>query len=46
MFNVKTQDAEWEEYQTLYKQGAYDLFILGWYPDFLDADNYLLALRP
>ncbi|HEX5771011.1 MAG TPA: ABC transporter substrate-binding protein [Nocardioidaceae bacterium] len=41
LFNVKTQDAEWEEYQTLYKEGAYDLFILGWYPDILDADNYL-----
>ncbi len=41
LFTVKTDDAEWEEYQTLYKQGAYDLFILGWYPDFLDADNYL-----
>ncbi len=41
LFKVKTQDAEWEEYQTLYKEGAYDLFILGWYPDILDADNYL-----
>jgi peptide/nickel transport system substrate-binding protein len=41
LFNAKTDDAEWEQYQTLYKQGAYDLFILGWYPDFLDADNYL-----
>jgi len=41
LFDVKTGDAEWEEYQTLYKEGAYDLFILGWYPDFLDADNYL-----
>jgi peptide/nickel transport system substrate-binding protein len=38
LFKVKT---EGEEYQTLYKEGAYDLFILGWYPDFLDADNYL-----
>ncbi len=41
LFKTKTEDAEWEEYQTLYKQGAYDLFILGWYPDILDADNYL-----
>lgn len=41
LFDVTTDDAEWEEYQNLYKQGAYDLFILGWYPDFLDADNYL-----
>lgn len=41
LFEVKLADAEWEEYQTLYKEGAYDLFILGWYPDILDADNYL-----
>jgi len=41
LFEVKKADAEWEEYQDLYKQGAYDLHILGWYPDFLDADNYL-----
>ena len=41
LFEVKTESAEWEEYQTLYEEGAYDLFILGWYPDFLDADNYL-----
>ena len=41
LFEVALADAEWEEYQTLYKEGAYDLFILGWYPDILDADNYL-----
>lgn len=41
LFKAKVEDAEWEQYQTLYKEGAYDLFILGWYPDFLDADNYL-----
>lgn len=41
LFEVTTEDAEWEQYQNLYKEGAYDLFILGWYPDFLDADNYL-----
>ncbi|HET9501708.1 MAG TPA: ABC transporter substrate-binding protein [Marmoricola sp.] len=41
LFKATKDDAEWERYQTLYKQNAYDLFILGWYPDFLDADNYL-----
>ncbi|MDP8930194.1 MAG: ABC transporter substrate-binding protein [Actinomycetota bacterium] len=41
LFDVTTEDAEWEQYQTLYKENAYDLFILGWYPDILDADNYL-----
>ena len=41
LFEATTEDAAWEEYQTITKEGAYDLFILGWYPDFLDADNYL-----
>lgn len=41
LFKVKMESAPWEEYQDLYKENAYDLFILGWYPDILDADNYL-----
>ena len=41
LFEATIDDAAWEEYQTITKEGAYDLFILGWYPDFLDADNYL-----
>lgn len=41
LFEVKKESAEWVEYQKLYKENAYDLFILGWYPDILDADNYL-----
>ena len=32
---------EWEQYQTIYKEGAYDLWILGWFPDYPDADDYL-----
>jgi peptide/nickel transport system substrate-binding protein len=41
LFEVTVEDAEWEQYQTLYREGAYDLYHLGWYPDILDADNYL-----
>ena len=41
LFKTKIESAEWEQYQTLYKENAYDLFQLGWYPDILDADNYL-----
>lgn len=41
LFNVELKSAEWEQYQQLYQQGAYDLFQLGWFPDFVDADNYL-----
>ena len=41
LFTTTIESAEWEQYQTLYKENAYDLFQLGWYPDILDADNYL-----
>ncbi len=41
LFKTEIEQAEWEQYQTLYKKNAYDLFALGWYPDILDADNYL-----
>jgi peptide/nickel transport system substrate-binding protein len=41
LFKVTLKSTEWEQYQTIYKQGAYDLFILGWFPDYPDADDYL-----
>jgi peptide/nickel transport system substrate-binding protein len=41
LFKVTVSSTEWEQYQTLYKKGAYDLWMLGWYPDYLDADDYL-----
>ncbi|MGH3507460.1 MAG: ABC transporter substrate-binding protein [Nocardioidaceae bacterium] len=41
LFNVELKSAEWEQYQTIYKEGAYDLFQLGWFPDYPDADTYL-----
>jgi peptide/nickel transport system substrate-binding protein len=41
LFETEIEQAEWEQYQTLYPKNAYDLFALGWYPDILDADNYL-----
>jgi peptide/nickel transport system substrate-binding protein len=41
LFKVTLKSTEWEQYQTIYKQGAYDLFLLGWFPDYPDADDYL-----
>src|SRR3954451_5876560 len=41
LFKVTLKSTEWEQYQTIYKQGAYDLFILGWFPDYPDGDDYL-----
>ena len=41
LFDVTLKSTEWEQYQTIYKEGAYDLFALGWFPDYPDADTYL-----
>jgi peptide/nickel transport system substrate-binding protein len=41
LFDVTLKSTEWEQYQTIYKEGAYDLFQLGWFPDYPDADTYL-----
>ncbi len=43
LFDVDLKSTEWEQYQTIYKEGAYDLFALGWFPDYPDADTYLSA---
>jgi peptide/nickel transport system substrate-binding protein len=41
LFKVSLKSTEWEQYQTIYKQGAYDLWMLGWFPDYPDTDDYL-----
>jgi len=41
LFKATVDDAEWNQYQDLEKQGAYDLYQLGWFPDYLDPDDYL-----
>ena len=41
LFKASVNDAEWNAYQNLEKQGAYDLYQLGWFPDYLDPDDYL-----
>jgi len=41
LFKVTLKSTEWEQYQTIYKQGAYDLWMLGWFPDYPDTDDYL-----
>jgi peptide/nickel transport system substrate-binding protein len=41
LFKVTLKSTEWEQYQTIAKQGAYDLYIYGWFPDYPDGDDYL-----
>jgi peptide/nickel transport system substrate-binding protein len=42
LFNVTTNTAEWAtEYSTHLNDGAYGAYLLGWYPDYLDPDDYI-----
>jgi peptide/nickel transport system substrate-binding protein len=41
LFKATVDDAEWNQYQDLEKTGVYDLYQLGWFPDYLDPDDYL-----
>lgn len=40
-FNVKISNVEWAEYGNKRRAGEMPLFLMGWYPDYLDADDYL-----
>jgi peptide/nickel transport system substrate-binding protein len=41
LFKVDLKSTEWEQYQTISKEGAYDIWNLGWFPDYPDTDDYL-----
>ncbi len=42
MMEVTLKSAEWATYAAVYiAQGTMPIFLLGWYPDFIDPDNYL-----
>jgi peptide/nickel transport system substrate-binding protein len=38
---VTLKSAEWGTYRTLFKEEKISVWLLGWYPDFLDSDNYV-----
>ncbi len=40
-FTVKISNVEWAEYGTKRRNGEMPLFLMGWYPDYLDVDDYL-----
>ncbi len=42
MMDVTLQSAEWATYAAVYiSAGTMPIFLLGWYPDYIDPDNYL-----
>lgn len=40
-FTVKISNVEWAEYGLKRKAGEMPIFLMGWYPDYLDEDDYL-----
>lgn len=40
VIQVSLQSAEWATYVDYYGAGTMPVFLLGWYPDYLDPDNY------
>jgi peptide/nickel transport system substrate-binding protein len=40
-FTVKIRNVEWAEYGNKRRAGEMPVFLMGWYPDYLDPDDYL-----
>jgi peptide/nickel transport system substrate-binding protein len=40
LVEVNLQNTEWATYKEYINAGSMPVFLLGWYPDYLDPDNY------
>jgi peptide/nickel transport system substrate-binding protein len=43
MVKVNIKSAEWAAYKDKWKNKEMPMFLLGWYPDYIDPDNYTAA---
>jgi peptide/nickel transport system substrate-binding protein len=41
MMSVTLQSAEWATYVDYFGEGNLPIYLLGWFPDYMDPDNYL-----
>ena len=41
MISVTIDEKEWADYLTEWRAGAFDEFLLGWFPDYFDSDDYV-----
>ncbi|MCM3264028.1 MULTISPECIES: ABC transporter substrate-binding protein [Streptomyces] len=41
LFDVSIQGTPWTEYRPAQQKGEYEVYGMGWFPDFPDADNFL-----
>src|SRR4051812_172881 len=46
LFNISLKSQEWDQYKLSYVKGAFDMYQLGWFPDYTDADDYLSPFYP
>ena len=38
---VTLDQQDWATYKASWRAGSFDIFLLGWFPDYFDADNYV-----
>ena len=43
VINVTVKSAEWATYKQNWKEQLMPVYLLGWYPDYIDPDNYTAA---
>jgi len=41
MIKIRIQSLEWAAYSERMSQGGFDMFLLGWHPDYLETSNFL-----
>jgi len=41
MVSVTIDQKEWADYRAAWRLGQFDVFLLGWFPDYFDADDYV-----
>ncbi|MBC9725861.1 ABC transporter substrate-binding protein [Streptomyces sp. TRM68367] len=41
LFDVRIKGTPWDTFRPAEKKGRYDVYGMGWFPDFPDADNFL-----
>ncbi|CCC80757.1 ABC transporter substrate-binding protein [Thermoproteus tenax] len=42
MIQVNIRSAEWSTYTDYARKGVMEVYLLGWYPDYLDPDDYMV----
>ena len=41
MITVSLDQKDWASYKAAWRGGQFDIFLLGWFPDYFDADDYV-----